>query len=406
MRKLTPERLRDRSGVALAFVALLLFVFLGLVALAVDLGMLLGARTEAQRTADAAALAGASSLLDSPTDFALAESTARDWGGRNLVRGISPVILPEDVVIDRSDARVTVRVEFSDGHPANAPVPNVFARAIGFPTSNISAIAAARASVASGVECILPFALMDRWWSRTANPNRLATWEDAWDDDDIYRPGPLDPADMGAPPRQTGYGVSDRGSFLRIYAPSPQESPRPGWWFPIRGAGQGVPVLQARIRGCVDNDVTSLDSTIRIEPGEMGNPIYTAFNDLVDMDPNLRWVESGPGVPLGGCAKRLGQESEGCVTNSPRIRPMPLIAPPEAPLSGGENFITVRNFVGVFVVCAGVLNGDGQTCSGGSGGNNPDSGIWVRFVDYRGVNPRPPEEADPGSLIRVLELVR
>ncbi len=50
-------RLRDEQGATLVLVALGISVFLGMVALAVDLGMLLGARTESQRVADAAALA-------------------------------------------------------------------------------------------------------------------------------------------------------------------------------------------------------------------------------------------------------------------------------------------------------------------------------------------------------------
>ena len=47
------------SGYVLVTIALLLFVLLGFVALAIDIGVLYSARTAAQRAADSAALAGA-----------------------------------------------------------------------------------------------------------------------------------------------------------------------------------------------------------------------------------------------------------------------------------------------------------------------------------------------------------
>ena len=53
---------QQRKGVVIVMVAVLLVVMLGCVALAVDIGYLYVARTELQRTADAAALAGARAL--------------------------------------------------------------------------------------------------------------------------------------------------------------------------------------------------------------------------------------------------------------------------------------------------------------------------------------------------------
>ncbi len=69
MRKLRSQirnRVRDERGAAMVLVAVSLVVLLGMVALAVDLGMLLEARTESQRVADSAALAGAGWLLTPP----------------------------------------------------------------------------------------------------------------------------------------------------------------------------------------------------------------------------------------------------------------------------------------------------------------------------------------------------
>jgi uncharacterized membrane protein len=57
------ERLRtDERGMTFVFVSLSLLAFLAATMLAIDVGMLMNARTEAQRAADAGALAGATAL--------------------------------------------------------------------------------------------------------------------------------------------------------------------------------------------------------------------------------------------------------------------------------------------------------------------------------------------------------
>ena len=61
-----PTRLRklstDESGFSLVFVSVGLLGFLGVSMLAIDVGMLMTARNQAQNSADAAALAGATAL--------------------------------------------------------------------------------------------------------------------------------------------------------------------------------------------------------------------------------------------------------------------------------------------------------------------------------------------------------
>jgi hypothetical protein len=56
------KNIKNERGVALVWFAILILVFLGIAALAVDIGYLMVGRTELQRTADAAALAGARRL--------------------------------------------------------------------------------------------------------------------------------------------------------------------------------------------------------------------------------------------------------------------------------------------------------------------------------------------------------
>src|SRR5438128_7646990 len=68
MRRIT-RRLRDESGMTYVFVGLGFMAFLGASMLAIDVGMLMTARNQAQNSADAGALAGATALaFDSWTD--------------------------------------------------------------------------------------------------------------------------------------------------------------------------------------------------------------------------------------------------------------------------------------------------------------------------------------------------
>jgi uncharacterized membrane protein len=67
---------KRRGGVAL-ILGLSMAAILGMGALAVDLGKLFKARGDAQRAADAAALAGASAYLDCLSPFPAADSAKR-----------------------------------------------------------------------------------------------------------------------------------------------------------------------------------------------------------------------------------------------------------------------------------------------------------------------------------------
>ena len=111
MRRLQ-ARLRDERGMTLVMVATGLVAFLSATMLAVDVGMLMVARTEAQSSADAGALAGAVALaFDDYNDRsatgpavrnAIATATATDNGMMN--RQVS--VLPEDVTFPvHSDTR-------------------------------------------------------------------------------------------------------------------------------------------------------------------------------------------------------------------------------------------------------------------------------------------------------------
>ena len=109
---------REEHGATLALVALGIFVLLGMVALVVDVGMLLGRRTESQRVADAAALAGAASFITDPDDADRPRAWALEYARQNNVGDQNTYvdsIQDIDVIVAEHKVRVRVRNEAARG---------------------------------------------------------------------------------------------------------------------------------------------------------------------------------------------------------------------------------------------------------------------------------------------------
>jgi Flp pilus assembly protein TadG len=402
---LHPEgRFGDRRGVAVGFIALVAVALIGMAALSVDLGVLLAARTEAQRAADAAALSGALSLLEAPGDVNRARDMAIEYGGLNSVHGSGTTVLTGDVDVITAQDRVRVRIIRSSSR--GSALINIFAKILGYDTSNVSAQAAAHAGDAAGVNCPLPLVLVDRWWDVSSTPDSLADQDDEWTlGSDIYNPGPV-PSLPGSATDPTGYGRDDRGRILRIYPAGPHGAPLPGWAYllDLASGGNGV---HDWIVGCPggSDQVFQYGEPITIKNGMTTGPVRDGFNDLIAQDPSAVWISTGVNIPPGGCVTRPGVvDADGNATcvSSPRVKPMFLIHPTDAPTSPGNTDVALRNFVGVFVICVGVLQPSHDSCSGNI--NSAGGGVWIRLIDYRGVNVLPPN-TNTSSLVRVLQLV-
>ncbi len=404
--------LRNKRGAVLALVVMLLIVLLGLAALAIDLGMMMVARGEAQRTADAAAHAGAVHLSRAPSDDPGARSAAIATALENRIRGEPAVVdslLDIDVLLD--SAKVRVRVFRTEER--NGAIPTLFARVLGINTVGVSTVAAAEVWTASQAECVLPVALPDRWCEEGDGTNctRFPDYTDSWDypdDGDYYVPWVQNPSD---PPEEwvyndnhTGYSDADRG--MQIYL-RPGGSGggggggqgqgqgqgqggvvrwNPSWWNAFRTPGtQGTPDFQDRVRGCVPGDPPlGYGDSVQTEPGNFANPARRAFDDLIALDPTAVWNPAA-------------NEGQGCVTSSgsmecrdsPRIRPMVMFNPMNGPDNGAAYF-ELANLVAVFV----------ESTSGG--GSNIQ--VSARFVEYTGAIPAS-RGAGSGSLLKVLRIV-
>lgn len=157
----------DRRGAVIVFAAFLMVALLAMVAFAVDVGCLLLARTELQRSADAAALAAAWELAAQGDPDALDAQTrdaATHFAGVNLVFNDSPSLNRNvnnssdgDIVLgsidDFSDPasfrtndpanRNAVKVRIRRAKDENGELPLFFARVLGFDRAAMSASAIA-----------------------------------------------------------------------------------------------------------------------------------------------------------------------------------------------------------------------------------------------------------------------
>jgi len=370
----------DERGAALALVVISLLLVIAAAALAVDVGLLTTARTEAQRTADMAAHAGASALIDNPNSAATARSEAIVFAAKNDIRGETTVVLPEDVEVMLSEAKVRVTVHRTVSR--GSPIGTFFARVLGINAVDVRAKAAAIASPARAVDCLLPVAVPDLW--REGDGSRA-------DENDTWDPDEGDEFDGGS----VGYTTEDIGRLITL-KPSQGASGgngkgkpggdgdfpdsnrfEPGWWYLwYPTGGGGAKTLREQVLNCPQPSTPwGVGDWVTDKNGNVQS-IQKAFNELIAQDPGARWDQS--------CK---------CVVNSafpvsPRLRAVPMFNPETYSKQGsGPNF-QIADFMGVFVVPPppGLPLGQQSTYAhvtsiqGHPGGTGPTAGPLVKPV--------------------------
>src|SRR5947208_17121862 len=105
---------RDQSGMSLVFVGFGMMAFVGASMLAIDVGMLMTARSQAQNSADAGALAGATALVynnyDDRSSSGPAVINALAAARGNQVMAVNVSVTVPDVTFPLSPAGVNNRV--------------------------------------------------------------------------------------------------------------------------------------------------------------------------------------------------------------------------------------------------------------------------------------------------------
>jgi Flp pilus assembly protein TadG len=343
--------LKNRGGATLAVVAVSLVALLAIMSLAIDMGMMYSARNEAQRVADAAALAGASAFCDDQPHLAV--SRAQEYVTQNYVLG--DMVALDEAEIDKDDLneRVTVTVR-------RQQIPTWFARIFGVDEVAVAASATAVCRAAGSATCVRPWAVQDLWFDqelgRRVNPN---------EDDVRYEPANNDyyaPANPSAsPPTGTGYGAdrNDNGMKIALKEQKPSGSyyahPAPGefllWEMPPDPnleacAKKGKEDNKAYTRtnsicACNSNPIY-LGQEYDMRPGDVVGPNDQGFDALIEKDRHATWDKS-LGMP---CSPIYG-----CGTASPRVVTIALMAPlPPDRLKRQEmNKVTFTNFALMFI---------------------------------------------------------
>jgi Putative Flp pilus-assembly TadE/G-like len=168
----------DDRGVSILIIAVSMVFVLGMAGLGIDLASLYVGRSQAQRAADAAALAGARALVGANNEscvnggsgsissacMAVARQQAEAVGNQNLVAGVVPAIGDADITFPSTsvnDPQIQVIASRDSSH--NNPMPTFFIKIFGISTANVSAKAVAEAYSSNGsgpqvgAQCVKPW---------------------------------------------------------------------------------------------------------------------------------------------------------------------------------------------------------------------------------------------------------
>jgi hypothetical protein len=354
------QRLRtDESGMSYVFVGLGMMALFGASMLAIDVGMLMTARNQAQNSADAAALAGATALaFDSWTDRTasgpVVQSAIRT-GKENLVQKGAPSILPADVTFPPNPDtgefnRVQVNV-WRTSDREEGPVKTLIAGYFGMKTVGIGATATAEASPANAMTCVKPFTIPDKW-REVQTP--------AFDPDDTFtryyetgnkkgqvvsNPDVYIPAvdSNGNPnPDYTGYNNEvNRGVRMTLHA-SNGANIAPSLYYSLAMTGDtGGDDYEWNIANC-NKTVYNVGDPLVQEPGAKEGPTISGIEELIEKDPGAYWDQGCNCVKGSAYADR----------KSPRIFPIPLFDPDyyQGGITNGRvASLKTANWIGYFV---------------------------------------------------------
>ena len=328
---------RDERGISNMLVGFGFIGFMASTVLALDVGWWVVARSQAQNSADAGALAGAIALVfndfNNRTASGPAVTSAMTAAEANQV-GLGQVdVGPEDVTFPLSPTGANNRV----GVLVERPIPTILGSMFGMTEMQSRAYAEAEASPANAARCLLPFTIPDKWNEVTAPP---------WDQDaqfEMYdkRGNLLNPRDIYIPGSNgTGYRSADKGTIIELKTDNTGKV-SPSIYNPWAIPGStGADDYRRAISGCATGLMNSGEQ-LTPEPGNMTGPTADGVADLIAQDPNAYWDTSC------NCVKgsRYGL--------SPRIRPIPLYDPvhyENGKQEGRNADFEMVSFLGVFVV--------------------------------------------------------
>jgi len=344
---------RDERGMTMAFVAIGFMAFLTATTLAIDVGMYMSARSQAQNGADAGALAGAIALafndFDNRNAGGPAVSAAISAAHANVMIGEAPSVLPADVTFPNDPAGHPTRVKVSvyRNSERDNEIPTIFGKIFGVDSVNIAATATAEASKANAMTCVKPFMIPDRWSESSGTFNPLSSTFRMYDNQgNLLPPGSRDTYIPANQTGYTGYTDADRGTQLILRAGSGnniEPTAYQSWSMPGNNGLIGGEWYRSNISGC-NHTLISIDLSnplyLTQEPGNMVGPTNQGVDELIALDPSAHWDNSCRCVR--GSNKPI----------SPRVTPLPLYDPKkyaEGKANGRNADFWLANILGFFI---------------------------------------------------------
>jgi hypothetical protein len=414
----SPARLSGQRGSVLVQVAVALLALLALSAFVLDHGVMTSGRGAAQNAADAAALAGAVSLMNNQGG-ANAETAALLLARRHFVAGDPLTTNQIDFPLPTPHA---CRAPFT-GQTAcitvainNQNVPTFFARLANVNSQGVRATATAIAGRGNSVSCIRPWTVADRWTDNSGTGLNPA----GWDQMDEFNPGVDTYASPGfsADPTTT----NDIGLQL-VLKEGEQGTWSSGWtmqidfgcpgancyrdaisdcqpWIPVVGIYDGTVPCADRSdtpnppRGCLD-----------VRTGMTNGPTQQGVGNLIAQDTGASW-NTGTNSVQGGC-----MASQTCQM-SPRIVPIAIFNTAayvaQTSCSGTGCRAQVSQIIGFFVegMCDDVY--PNQATRPPYCGTNAEARRMVvgRLMNYPGQWSAEAGNPGPTSFVRAISLVR
>ena len=345
--KTTLTRLhRDEHGMSMVFVGVGFMAFLAATTLAIDVGMFMTARSQAQTSADSGALAGALALYyddyDNRSANGPAVQNALTASRSNNVINQQVSVQPADVTFPASPSGVNNRVRvhvYRTSARANA-LRTLMGRVFGVNTANMEAVATAEASPANAMTCVKPFTIPDKWIEKQ-DPGGFDSLTSTFDMADRHG-NPLANPDISIlvdQPGYTGYNaVTDKGTEIVIRAGTGNEI-SPSFYFSYAiGGNTGGSEYSWNIANC-NTTVMGWGDLLLMEPGNMVGPTNQGVDELLAKDPNAYW-DTGTNSPVS------------TVHPSPRVVAIPVYDPvyyDTGKLNGRDADLKVSNYMGFFI---------------------------------------------------------
>jgi Flp pilus assembly protein TadG len=305
---------RDERGMSLVWTGIGFMAFFAATTLAIDVGMFMTARSQAQNSADGGALAGVTALVfndwDNRSAGGPAVSSATTTAQANQVIGSAPSVLDSDVTFPVGPTGLSNRVQVNVFRTSDRfnPVATLIGPLFGVDTVNISATATAEASPANAVTCVKPFTIPARWDEHSVPANDKF---EKYDNKGNIVPNP----DVFPPTTAGGiYWPVGTRMVLRSGTGNQIESSFYQSWVMPGGSAVGGDYYRENIYECNQARLSGgIDMTQ--EPGDKVGETNQGIDELIAKDPNAKWDSTRNKV------------IDSCCNPSPRVFPIPLYDP-------------------------------------------------------------------------------